>query len=275
MTFIQAIILGIVQGLTEFIPISSSGHLVLVKHLLGWEISPDAAFVFNVIVQVATLVAVFGYFWTDIASITRLTLQDSIKKQPTAHPESRLAWLLFIATIPASLIGLAFNGTFEKVFGSPLITALFLLATAALLLAAERIGKRSRTLSEITWIDALWIGAFQILALFPGISRSGVTITGGMIRNLDRPSAARFSFLMSIPIMIAAGCFASFKFSQIHNFSDLLPIFAAGFVAAAVTGYLSIRWLLKFLSSRSLYVFAIYCAAFGIFNLIIFLIRGS
>lgn len=274
MTFLQAIILGIVQGLTEFIPISSSGHLVLVKYLFGWEISPDAAFVFDVMVQVATLVAVFAYFWADIVSITRITFQDLRHKQPTAHPESKLAWLLLLATIPAGLIGLIFNGTFEKAFGSPLTTSIFLLVTAVLLIIAEKIGRRTRTMSEINWIDAIWIGIFQILALFPGISRSGATITAGMTRDLDRPSAARFSFLMSIPIMILAGLFASFELANIPNFADLLPTFAAGFIAAAITGYLAIRWLLKFLSNRSLYVFAIYCAIFGFFNLIIILVRG-
>ena len=274
MTILQSIILGIVQGLTEFIPISSSGHLVLVPHLLGWEISPEVGFVFNVLVQVATLVAVFAYFWTDIVTMTRITIQDIIEKQPTAHPESRLAWLLIAATIPASLFGLFFNGTLEKAFDSPFATSIFLLVTAALLVAAEKLGKRSRSLSEITWVDAIWIGISQILALFPGISRSGATITGGMTRDLDRPGSARFSFLMSIPIMIAAGVFASFELTKIPEFTELLPTFAAGFIAAAVTGYLAIRWFLKYLSSRSLYVFAIYCAAFGIFNLLVILIRG-
>jgi len=275
MSIIQSIILGIIQGLTEFIPISSSGHLVLVPNLLGWEISPEESFVFNVLLQVATLVAVFAYFWKDIISITRTTIQDIIAKQPIAHPESRLAWLLVVATLPASIIGLLINGTLQKAFDSPLVTSIFLLVTAALLTAAERLGKRSRTLSETTWIDAIWIGISQILALFPGISRSGATITGGMTRDLDRPAAARFSFLMSIPIMIAAGLFASFELTQIPAFIELLPTFAAGFIAAAVTGYLAIRWLLNYLSSRSLYVFAIYCAAFGIFNLVIIWIRSQ
>jgi undecaprenyl-diphosphatase len=275
MTVIQAIILGIVQGLTEFIPISSSGHLVLVPHLLGWEITPDAGFVFNVLIQVATLIAVIGYFWSDILSMTRITVKDLIDKQPTAHSESRLAWLLVIATIPAGLIGFIFNGTFENAFSSPIATSIFLLITAGLLVTAERIGKRSRTLPEITWVDAFWIGISQILALFPGISRSGATITGGMTRDLDRPGAASFSFLMSIPIMILAGVFASFELTQIPNFQQLLPAFAAGFIAAAITGYLSIRWLLKYLSNNSLNVFAVYCAAFGILNIIIYFMRGS
>lgn len=274
MTILQSIILGIIQGLTEFIPISSSGHLVLIPNLLGWEIAPGAAFVFDVMVQVATLIAVFAYFWQDIVSITKITIHDLRQKQPSAHTESKLAWLLLVATIPAGLVGLIFNGTLARAFGSPLITAIFLIVTAGLLVAAEKIGQRARTLPEINWGDAIWIGIAQILALFPGISRSGATITAGMAKDLDRPSAARFSFLMSIPIMLAAGIFASFKLTQIPNFADLLPTFAAGFIAAAVTGYLSIRWLLKYLSQHSLYVFAVYCAAFGVFNLIVLWIRG-
>jgi undecaprenyl-diphosphatase len=274
MTILQSIILGIIQGLTEFIPISSSGHLVLVKYLLGWDISPEAAFVFDVMVQVATLVAVFAYFWNDIISITKVALQDLRQKQPIAQPESKLAWLLIIATIPAGLFGIFFNGTFEKVFGSPLITSIFLLITALLLVLAEKLGERTRSLEKLHWVDAIWIGIGQILALFPGISRSGATIAVGMTRDLDRPSAARFSFLMSIPIMIAAGFFASFELSQIPDFAELLPTFATGFITAAVTGYLAIRWLLRFLSNRSLYIFAVYCAAFGSLNLILILIRG-
>jgi undecaprenyl-diphosphatase len=275
MSIIQSIILGIIQGLTEFIPISSSGHLVLVPHLFGWQISPEESFIFNILLQVATLVAVFAYFWQDILTIVRTSLQDIRQKQPLAHPESRQAWLLVVATIPAGLAGLVLNGTLQKSFDKPLATSVFLLVTSVLLVAAEKYGKRSRPISKISWVDAIWIGITQILALLPGISRSGATITGGMLRDLDRPAAARFSFLMSIPIMIAAGLFASLKLTRIPHFIELLPTFSAGFIAAAVTGYLAIRWLLKYLSSRSLYLFAIYCAAFGIFNIIIIAVRGQ
>jgi len=274
MTFIQAIILGIVQGLTEFLPISSSGHLVLIPHLFGWEIPAQDAFIFDVLVQVATLIAVFAYFWTDIILISRLTFQDLIQKRPSAHPESRLAWLLVLATIPAAIIGLLFNGAFEQAFGSPQIVSIFLLITAALLVAAERIGKRQRALDKIDWMDAIWIGIFQILALFPGISRSGATITGGMVRDFDRPSSARFSFLMSIPIMVAAGLFAVVELFRTPHFMELLPTFIAGFVVAAVVGYLSIRWLLNFLNQKSLYIFAIYCTIFGLLNLLVALLEG-
>jgi len=275
MSIIQSIILGIIQGLTEFIPISSSGHLVLIPHLLGWQISSEESFIFNILLQVATLVAVFAYFWQDILSIVRTSLQDIRQKQPLAHPESRLAWLLVVATIPAGLTGLVLNGNLQNSFDNPLATSFFLLGTAALLVAAEKFGKRSRPISKISWVDAIWIGITQILALLPGISRSGATITGGMLRDLDRPAAARFSFLMSIPIMIAAGLFASLKLTKIPYFIELLPTFSAGFVAAAVTGYVAIRWLLKYLSSRSLYIFAIYCAAFGVLNIIIIAVRGQ
>lgn len=274
MTIFQSIILGIVQGLTEFIPISSSGHLVLVPHLLGWEISAEAGFIFNVLVQVATLVAVVGYFWGDIAAIAKSTIQDLIKLQPTARAESRLGWLLITATIPAGLFGLLFNDTFENAFNSPAATSVFLLVTAGLLIAAEKVGQRTRTLLEINRNDAIWIGISQILALFPGVSRSGATITGGMTRNLDRPGAARFSFLMSIPIMLAAGIFASLELTRIPDYIELLPTFTAGFLTSAITGYLAIRWLLKYLVNHSLYGFAIYCAAFGILNLIVILARG-
>jgi undecaprenyl-diphosphatase len=272
MTIIQAIILGIVQGATEFIPISSSGHLVLTPFYLHWQIPNEDAFIFNLLVQGATLVAVFIYFWEDICSITKATILGILDRNPLADPQARLGWFLILATIPAGLVGLFFNGFFENAFGSPLATGFFLLGTAFLLSVSERIGKRSNSLENITWQDALWIGVFQILALFPGISRSGATITGGMTRNLDRYSAARFSFLMSVPVLLATGVLAIFKLSQLEHTNTLLPTYIIGFVTATVVGYLSIRWLLGFLSRHPLYVFAIYCALVGTITILRILI---
>ena len=274
MTIFQSIILGIVQGLTEFIPVSSSGHLVLVPHLLGWEIDPEAAFVFDVMVQVATLIAVFAYFWGDLLKIVKAFFLGLREQEPFSDSDSRLGWLIILATIPAGAAGLLLKDILERAINSPLATACFLFGTAGLLVLAEWLGKREHKTDELSWADALVIGVFQILALFPGISRSGATITGGMLRRLDRPAAARFSFLISIPIMLAAGLLAVIDLFAIPNLNAILPTFIAGFVAAAITGYFSIRWLLKFLSHRSLYGFAIYCAAFGIFNLIVILARG-
>ena len=274
MTLLQSILLGIVQGITEFLPISSSGHLVLVPHLLGWELDPQAVVVFDILVQVATLVAVFAYFWGDLLTIGRAFLAGLWQRTPFEDPESRLGWLIILATIPAGLAGLFLKDALESALNSPLVTALFLFVTAALLVTAEQLGRREHKAEELSWLDALIIGVFQILALFPGVSRSGATITGGMLRRLDRPSAARFSFLMSIPIMLAAGLLATLDLFDIPNLSAILPTFLAGFLAAAVTGYLSIRWLLRYLSHRSLYGFAIYCAAFGALNLAVLLLRG-
>ena len=269
MTILQAIILGIIQGLTEFLPISSSGHLVVVPYLLHWDIPPEDAFVFDVLVQVATLIAVFAYFWSDLVRIARAWLHGILQRQPFGDPIARLGWFLLLSTLPAGVIGLALKGAVESAFASPVATGFFLLVTAGLLVVAERVGKRTRDLETLNWIDALWIGFSQALAIFPGVSRSGASIAGGMTRDLQRPEAARFSFLMSIPIMLAAGVLALLDLAQIPNAASLLPAFIPGFIAAAVVGYFAIRWLLGYLARRPLYIFAVYCAALGILVLIL------
>jgi undecaprenyl-diphosphatase len=154
--------------------------------------------------------------------------------------------------------------TVESAFDSPRATAYFLLLTAVLLLLAELAGKRQNKMVDLTWKDALIIGTFQVLSLFPGVSRSGSTITGGMLRSLDRPAAARFSFLMSIPVMLGAGLIATFDLFQIDDLNVLLPALTAGFLTSVVVGYLSIHWLLRFLARRPLYIFSAYCAAAGL-----------
>lgn len=264
MNIIQSILLGIVQGLTEFLPISSSAHLVIVPHLLGWEIPAAEAFVFNVLVQVATLVAVTAYFWKDLLAILKAVVAGLQKRQPFSEPQARLGWLILAATIPAGVFGVLIKDQVEAAFSSLFATGIFLLATAGLLTIAERLGKRQRNLDHLTLADAVWIGVAQAAAIFPGVSRSGATITGGMLRGLERPAAARFSFLMSIPIMLAAGLLAVLDLVAIPNFGRLLLIFIPGFLAAAITGYLSIRWLLRYLTHQPLSVFIFYCLAAGL-----------
>ncbi len=270
MSILQFIFLGILQGLTEFLPISSSGHLVLLPALLQWNIPEDKAFVFNILVQVATLLAVIIYFRKDILDILKAVITGLIKVKPFEEPLARLGWFIILATIPAGLAGLLIKDTVEEAFSSPSLTAIFLLVTAGLLFISEKLGKRQQDLHSMNWKDALLIGIGQALAIFPGISRSGATITAGMIRNFDRPSAARFSFLMSIPIMLAAGLLASLDLLNAPNAIEWLPEFIPGFIASAVTGYLSIKWLLKFLVTQPLYIFSLYCAALGLISLIIF-----
>lgn len=268
MTIFQSFILGIVQGLTEFLPVSSSGHLVLVPYWLGWQIPTDQAFVFDVLVQVGTLVAVFAYFWEDVMKLTRAALTGLVRREPFADPDSRMAWYIVLATIPAGIVGLGIKDLVEAAFNSVPETAFELLITAGLLVVAERIGRRDRSLTDFNGWDALVMGLFQVIAIFPGISRSGSTIVGGMIRNLDRAAAARFSFLMSIPIMLAAGLLSILDLVKMPNLAGFLPQIIVGFVTSAVVGYLSIRWLLGYLTKRPLFVFAVYVSVVGVVTLV-------
>lgn len=274
MTLIQAFILGIIQGITEFLPISSSAHLVITPYLLGWEIPAEAAFVFDVLVQLGTLVAVIVYFWKDLFDIIHDVLVCLWQRQPFKLPKARLGWYLILATLPAVVAGLLIKDLVEQAFGSPATTAIFLLVTALFLYVAERFGKRIKPLEKVTWLDSLVIGLFQVVSLFPGVSRSGSTITGGMLRNLDRPSAARFAFLMSVPVMIGAGVVATVDLFDIANFTSYIPSLLVGFITAAVVGYFAIRWLLAYLVNRSLIVFAVYCVILSVVVLLVTLIRG-
>jgi len=266
-------VLGIIQGFTEFLPISSSAHLVIAPYLLNWRIPAQEGFIFDVLVQLGTLLAVIVYFRKDLYRIILGVINGLIHKRPFSEPDARMGWLLVLATIPALIAGLLFKDPVERAFGNPTAAALFLLVTAAFLVIAERLGKRTRQLLSITWLDALIAGIFQAVSLLPGISRSGSTITGGMLRDIDRPSAARFSFLMSVPVMIGAGVIAVADLLHIPSFSQQIPTLIAGFIAAVVVGYLSIRWLLAYLVKRPLYLFAIYCLAVSITVLVFTLFR--
>jgi len=263
-TYFQSIFLGIIQGASEFLPISSSGHLVLVPYLFGWEIPPREAFLFDILVQVATLSAVIIYYWHDLGIILSSFFKDLLAGKPFQTEESRLGWFLLLSTIPAGLAALLLKDTLEGAFSNPKFAAIFLLATSVLLLFGELFGKRSRNLSSLAWCDSLLIGLFQVLALFPGVSRSGSTITGGLLRNFDRKSSARYSFLMAVPVMVAAGVLAGYDLARSPLLLTNLPVYLVGFATAAIVGYLAIRWFITYLSRRSLYIFAIYCAVVGL-----------
>jgi undecaprenyl-diphosphatase len=275
MNILQAIILGVIQGLTEFLPISSSAHLVLAPYFLNWSIPEEQVFPFDVLVQLGTLLAVLIYFRKDLAKIIVAVVQGLIQRKPFENPDSRLGWYLALSAIPAGLAGLLIKDQVEAAFNSPVVTAIFLLITAVLLLVAESIGRRQRDLNNTTWIDALWIGAFQVLSLFPGVSRSGSTIAGGMTRNFQRESAARFSFLMSIPVFFGAGLIGVLDLAEVPNLSTFLPTLAAGFIAAALVGYAAIAWLLNYLNRKSLRPFAIYCAALALVTLLVAYVSNS
>jgi undecaprenyl-diphosphatase len=274
MTIVQAVVLGIVQGLTEFLPVSSSAHLVLVPWFLGWSFPPEAAFAFDVLVQLGTLVAVIAFFARDLLRLIAAAWAGIVRLRPLETPDSRRAWFLVAGTLPAVVAGLALKGIVERAFSNPAATSAFLLVTAAGLALAERARQAARTLDSLTWADAWWIGAAQAVALFPGISRSGATMAAGRARGLDRPEAARFSFLLSVPVMLGAGVLATGDLLALPAARDVSLPLAAGFVAAVIVGYLSIRWMLSFVARHPLSVFSVYCLVVGVAGLAVALARA-
>jgi undecaprenyl-diphosphatase len=258
MTIFQAFLLGIVQGLTEFIPVSSSAHLLIGQTILKIP-ADDAMFSFLVIVQLGTIVSLIFFYWKDL-----LGLVQAFFAKPFSTQENKLAWYIIIATIPALIVGYLLKDAIETLFKTPLLEASIRLFSAAILLTlAESLTRKNRSLDSMNWLDALVVGLFQIIAVFPGASRSGSTIAGGMFRGFDRPAAARFAFLMSVPVMLAAGGYQTLDVIKMPNLGQFLPLLAVGFVTAAIVGWFAIKWLINYLSKHSLYVFAAYCAVVG------------
>jgi undecaprenyl-diphosphatase len=269
MDILQAIILGLLQGATEFIPVSSSGHLVLVPWLFGWD-SPGL--VFDTVVHWGTLVAVLAYFWRDWLALIRAWVQG-LRQWDWRAPLARLAWMILLGSIPAAVIGFLLEDFFESLFGEPVWVSVFLLVTAGLLALSERLGERRKGVDDLRWCDALIIGFGQAAAIAPGISRSGATIATGLFRGLRRPDAARFSFLLATPIIFGAGLFKLLDLLTMSNPLAQVPALAAGFVTAAIVGYLCIWGLLRYLQRGNLYPFAIYCACLGLFCLVVAWLR--
>ncbi len=274
MTIIQAVVLGIVQGLTEFIPVSSTAHLILVQRLLGWNFGQELDFAFNVLVQLGTTVAVILYFWQELWHIVRAFVSGLLQRKPLQTHEERLGWLIVLATVPALVIGLLFKKYFEALHERPELVAAVLIVASALLLLGETMGRRSRRLTAVTWLDALIVGCAQAVALVPGVSRSAATISAALARDLERPAAARLSFLMSVPVLLGASTLAFRDLLKIPNFVAVLPPILIGFMAAAIVGFMSIHWLLSYLAKRPLNVFAWYRVAAGVFFLAVVFLRA-
>ena len=262
-TFFQSFLLGIIQGLTEFIPVSSTAHLLIGQTLLGIP-AGDRIFSFNVIIQLGTVLALLLFFWKDLLSIAQAFLQGLRDRRPFATHNALVGWLVIVATIPALIVGFLLKDVIDTLFSNPiLIAGVRLLVSATLLGLVEYFGSHNRKLESVSWTDAIVIGFFQILAIFPGASRSGSTIAGGIVRGFDRPSAARMAFLMSAPILTAAGLYESVQVILMPNTTEFLPYLVVGFVTAGVVGWLSISWLMSFLRNHSIYLFAGYCAIVG------------
>ncbi|MCL5959617.1 MAG: undecaprenyl-diphosphatase UppP [Chloroflexi bacterium] len=270
MDILQALVLGIVQGLTEFAPVSSSAHLVLVPWLFGWN-QPSLAF--DTTLHLGTLVAVVAVFWRDLLELIAAWLR-SFTSAGRSDPKATMAWAVLIGTIPAAVIGYLLKSVFEELFSLPLLVGVFLLVTAIAMLGSEFVANRINARQSIGILGGLLVGIAQVFAIAPGISRSGATMSAGRALGLSREEAARFSFLLSIPIILGAG--ASQIREMTHSSVQLggLPV-AVGFVAAAVSGYLCINLLLSFLRRRSLRVFSAYCVIIGVAAIALSIARGG
>ncbi|HSH01300.1 MAG TPA: undecaprenyl-diphosphatase UppP [Anaerolineae bacterium] len=262
MNILEAIFLGFIQGATEFLPISSSGHLLVIPTILGLN-TPNSILI--AITHQGTLLAVLLYFWRDLFDIAQATLTALFQRQPFATPSARLGWFIAVGSIPAAVAGLGFNDWFDAMFERPSAAAFFLLGTAALLVIGERLLNTTKTIDDMTWPDAIIIGLAQMMALLPGISRSGSTITAALGRGYDRATAARYSFLLGVPAILGAGLLALLDLAEAPNLSQQIPALTASFITSAIVGYACIHWLLQWLRQHSLYPFAIYCTALSLF----------
>ena len=256
---IHAAILGMVQGLTEFLPISSSAHLILVPRLLGWNDPFLDSLAYDVMLHLGTLLALVVYFWRDLWRLLAAWLGSLRRRTIAGDPDARLAWLLVISVVPAAVLGGALEGFFDRTFRDALAwIGVFILVGAALLWLAERWGERDRDLDGMTVRDAAIVGVAQALALFPGVSRSGVTIAAGLFLGLDRASAARFSFLMAVPIIAGAVVWKARTLVGDGLQGARVDQLLVGVSVSAVFGFLAIWFLLAFLRRNSTAVFIAY-----------------
>lgn len=255
---LQAVLLGVIQGLTEFLPVSSSGHLLLGQYFLGLDQS-RFGLSFDVALHLGTLVAVVSFFWRDLLRMFFAFLRSlTARRDLSSDPDQRLAYLIIASTVPAAMIGYFFEGFFETAVRSPWVVVFDLALVGVLFIVAEAVGKRNRRASKMRFGEAVGIGFAQAVALFPGVSRSGATITLGLFLGLRREEAARFSFLMSVPIIAGAGTLRLGEVIAEGMSAFQMLMFGAGFISSAVVGYLAIRFFIGFVADHSLRAFAYY-----------------
>jgi undecaprenyl-diphosphatase len=265
MNIFQAIVFGAVQGLTEFLPVSSTAHLILLPWFLGW---PDPGLAFDVALHAGTLVALLVYFREDWIALVGAGL--GVFRGRTKSPDARMAMLIVAATLPGAIAGVLFEHQVEDALRSPALIAGTLIALALVLVAAEMTGRRKKSVEEISWTDAMLVGAAQALAIVPGVSRSGSTITAGLFRNMQRDAAARFSFYLSAPIIAGAAAKKGLDIIKAGLGADQIAPLVAGIVASAVIGYIAIAFLMRYLQAHNTFLFVAYRIALGIVVLLAF-----
>ena len=269
MTILQAIIYGIVQGLTEFLPISSTAHIRIVPAIFGWD-DPGAAF--TAVMQIGTMLAVIIYFIKDILRLLKAFSASLIHMKPFESEDSRMAWWIGFGTIPISVCGLLLKHFIETSFRSLWVISFAMIVLALILIFAERISKFTRPLDSLTFVDTQAFGWAQALALIPGTSRSGATITAGMFLGFTREAAARFSFLLSIPAVALSGVYELWSIRHALTSQSGLTLIIATLVSGII-GYAAIELLLRYLRSHSMYLFVVYRFLLGIV-IIIFILTG-
>ncbi len=265
MTVLQAIVLGIIQGLTEFLPISSSAHLLIAPWLFDWDFlleNPELNKTFDVALHLGTFFSLLAYFWHDIGRLLSAWVRSIVDRRINS-PEGRLAWLILISTIPAGIVGVAFEDVIVTQLGKPWMIAVLMIVVGLVMWRVDRIAKLNRGLDALSWSDSLIIGVAQAFALAPGVSRSGITIISGLLLGLDRESAARYSFLMSIPIVGGAALYKGVQVAGEGLPAGTAVPFAAGIASAAISGFAAIWFLLAYLRSHNFDLFVIYRVALG------------
>jgi undecaprenyl-diphosphatase len=272
---VQAIIIGIVQGLTEFLPVSSSAHLILLPRILGWDDVLINSSEFVVMLHMGTLAALLLYFWRDVLVLLAAFWALLRERSFGDDPQRKLSLVLLLTIIPAALFGLIFEDWIDEFFYSAAIVIPFLLGGgAAILWLAEEIGTRERKLEQSDFGDAAFIGIAQVLALFPGISRSGITIAAGLARGLKRDAAARFAFLMGIPIIAGAGLWKTRTIISGGAGDIDVVVLLAGVIAAAISGWLAIGFLLRYLRHHSTGIFIAYRLIAAVVFLVLLVLNG-
>ena len=249
---LQALVIGILQGLTEFLPVSSSAHLIVVPEFLGWKDPFLNSAAFDVMLHAGTLAALLIYFWRDLVRLLAAWIGSIRERRIGADPDRRLAWLILVTMIPGALLGVALESFFDTFFREHIIlVAVFLVLGAAILWLAEQLAFLQRGLDNVNFRDAIVLGVAQAFALFPGFSRSGMTIAAGLYTGLTREAAARFSFLMGTPIIAGAAAWKARELLQSGLPSADVPALGVGMLGAAVAGLLAIAFLLDYLRRRT------------------------
>jgi undecaprenyl-diphosphatase len=266
MDYIQAVVLGIVEGLTEFLPVSSTGHLTIVEKLLGLRVDDPAVTAYTAVIQMGAIVAVFVYFWTDIWRIARAWVVGLVKPELRGTLDHRMGWYVIVGSLPIGVIGLLAKGVITGPLRSLWVVAAALIAWSAVMLYAERVGRQHRAEKDLTLKDAMLVGLVQCVALVPGVSRSGATISTGLLVGLDRVAATRLSFFLSIPALLAAG---------LYELKDALSgdigvgETVVGTVVSFVVAYGTVAWLLRFVAGHSIGRFVPYRVGLGVVLLVV------